>query len=73
MTWFFSIKSKKVLPREAFAVVGVLEDPDTWKLPHHTKAISKALAGKLSIESTVDWNQVNVAGSPIPDVLAALI
>ena len=28
-------KTKEGLPKEAFAIVGDLEDPETWKLPHH--------------------------------------
>jgi len=31
-------KTKEGLPKEAFAIVGDPEDPETWKLPHHTKA-----------------------------------
>jgi len=49
------------LPKEAFAIVSDPEDPDTWKLPHHTKAIFRALAGKLDIEKTVDWERMGAA------------
>ncbi len=49
------------LPQEAFAIVGIPEDPGTWKLPHHRKSILKALKGKLDIEKTVDWEQMSVA------------
>lgn len=51
-------KLKQGLPLEAFAIVGDPEDPETWKLPHHTRAIFRALAGKLDIERTVDWDRM---------------
>lgn len=54
-------KSKQGLPREAFAIVGDPDDLETWKLPHHTKAIFRALTGKLDIEATVDWNRISAA------------
>jgi hypothetical protein len=54
-------KTKEGLPREAFAVVGDADDPDTWKLPHHTRAIFRALKGKLDIERTVDWDRMPAA------------
>ena len=54
-------RSKEGLPREAFAIAGMPEAPDTWKLPHHKKSILKALKGKLDIEQTVDWAQMGVA------------
>ncbi len=54
-------KTKEGLPKEAFAIVGDPEDPETWKLPHHTKAIFRALADKLDIEKTVDWNRMGAA------------
>ena len=44
------------LPWQAFAVVGDKHDPDTWKLPHHTRGINKAIKGKIGIEHTVDWD-----------------
>ena len=44
------------LPWQAFAVVGDKDDPETWKIPHHTRAINKAIKGKIGIEHTVDWN-----------------
>jgi len=49
------------LPAEAFAMVGALEEPDTWKLPHHKRSILKALRGRLDIEQTVDWDQIQGA------------
>jgi hypothetical protein len=49
-------KTKEGLPREAFAIVGDPDDPETWKLPHHSKAIMRALQGRLDIEKTVDWD-----------------
>lgn len=54
-------KSKEGLPKEAFAIVGDPNDPETWKLPHHTRAIFRALAGKLAMESTVDWDRMPAA------------
>jgi len=54
-------KTKEGLPREAFAIVGDHEDPSTWKLPHHTKAIMRALQGRLDIEKTVDWDRMPAA------------
>ncbi len=52
---------KEGLPMEAFAIVGDPQDADTWKLPHHTTAIFRALTGKLDMESTVDWDQMPAA------------
>ncbi len=54
-------RTKEELPKEAFAIVGDPEAPDTWKLPHHQKRIFRALRGKLDIEKTVDWDRVSVA------------
>jgi len=54
-------KTKEGLPREAFAIFGDPEDPSTWKLPHHTRAIVRALQGRLDIESTVDWDRMPAA------------
>lgn len=53
--------NKGGLPREAFAVIGDVEDHNTWKLPHHQKSILRALRGKLDIEETVDWGLMDVA------------
>ena len=54
-------KTKQDLPKEAFAIVGDPDDPETWKLPHHTKAIFRALAGRLNMERTVDWERMPAA------------
>ena len=54
-------KTEEGLPKEAFAIVGDPEDPDTWKLPHHKKSIFRALRGKLDIEKTVDWERMGAA------------
>ncbi len=54
-------KTKEGLPKEAFAIVGDPDDPDTWKLPHHKKSIFRALKGKLDIEKTVDWERMPAA------------
>ena len=56
------------LPKEAFAIVGDPKDPETWKLPHHTKAILRS-RGRLDIEKlvlersegTVDWDRMPAA------------
>ena len=56
-----SVRTEEGLPSEAFAIIGDPEDPETWKLPHHTKAIFRALAGRVSIEKTVDWQGLNMA------------
>jgi len=54
-------RTREGLPKEAFAIVGDPEDPDTWKLPHHQKSILRALRGKLDIEKTVDWDRMPAA------------
>jgi len=59
-------KAKEGLPKEAFAIVGDPEDPETWKLPHHTKAIFRAIRSggaspRLDIEKTVDWDRMPAA------------
>jgi len=64
-------KTKEGLPKEAFAIVGDPQDPETWKLPHHTKAIFRALQGRpcspydssrrVDIEKTVDWDRMPAA------------
>jgi len=54
-------RTKNSLPCEAFALVGNPENPETWRLPHHKKNITRALKGLLDIERTVDWSQVAVA------------
>ena len=58
--------TKEGLPREAFAIVGDPQDPETWKLPHHTRAIFRALSSggaspRLDIEKTVDWDRMPAA------------
>jgi hypothetical protein len=53
-------KTKEGLPKEAFAIVGDPQDPETWKLPHHTKAILRA-RGRLDVEKTVDWERMPAA------------
>ena len=53
--------AKDGLPVEAFAVVTDADNPETWQLPHHTKAIYRALQGRLDIEKTVDWDRVPAA------------
>ena len=61
-------KTKEGLPKEAFAIVGDPKDPETWKLPHHTKAILRS-RGRLDIEKlvlersegSVDWDRMPAA------------
>jgi len=54
-------RTKEGLPKEAFAIVGDPEDPETWKLPHHKRSIFRALQGKLDVERTVDWERIPAA------------
>jgi hypothetical protein len=54
-------RTKEGLPKEAFAIVGDPEDPETWKLPHHKRSIFRALQGRLDIEQTVDWERMPAA------------
>ena len=50
------------LPMEAFAIAGDPHDPGTWKLPHHTRAITRYLHGRIrDIEQTVDWDRMPAA------------
>ena len=53
-------KTKEGLPKEAFAIVGDPDDPGTWKIPHHTKAILRS-RGRLDLEKTVDWDRMPAA------------
>jgi hypothetical protein len=53
-------KTKEGLPKEAFAIVEDPDKPETWKLPHHTKAVLRA-RGRLDIEKTVDWERMPAA------------
>jgi hypothetical protein len=53
-------KTKEGLPKEAFAIVEDPDKPDTWKLPHHTKAILRARS-RLDLEKTVDWDRMPAA------------
>ena len=52
--------TKEGLPKEAFAIVGDPHDTQTWKLPHHTKAILRARS-RLDVEKTVDWDRMPAA------------
>lgn len=54
-------KTREGLPWQAFAIVRDKEDPETWKLPHHTKAIFRAIQGKIGLEKTVDWDRMPAA------------
>jgi hypothetical protein len=54
-------KTKEGLPKEAFAIVGDPEDPETWKLPHHKRSIFRARQGRLDVEQTVDWERMPAA------------
>ncbi|GAH78440.1 unnamed protein product [marine sediment metagenome] len=57
--------TKDGLPREAFAIMGDSVDPDTWKLPHHTRAIFKALEGRIDAQRTVNWKSMPAAVAAI--------
>jgi len=61
---FKRTKTKEGLPKEAFAIVGDPDDPGTWKIPHHTKAILRA-RGRLDIEKTVDWDRMPAAAAAL--------
>ncbi|MDO8569070.1 MAG: hypothetical protein Q7R57_10225 [Dehalococcoidales bacterium] len=50
-------QTKDGLHGDAFAIVGDPENPETWKLPHHTRAVSR----RLDAERTVDWESMAVA------------
>jgi len=54
-------KTKDGLPHQAFAIVGDKDDPETWKLPHHTKAIWRAIRGKIGHYRTTDWDRLPLA------------
>ncbi len=56
---------KDGLPREAFAIAGDPENPDTWRLPHHKRSIGRALKGDLDVERTVDWDEAATAASAL--------
>ncbi len=58
-------RTKEGLPREAFAIVGDVGNPDTWHLPHHKRNIGRALKGLLDIEQTVDWSQAADAANAL--------
>lgn len=60
-----TLRIKGDLPREAFAIAGDAENPDTWRLPHHKKSIRRVLRGALDTELTVDWSQVAEAVSSL--------
>ena len=62
------LNMKDGLPREAFAVVGLAGDPDSWKLPHHRKSVLRAVRGKTDIERTVDWALMESAVSALAPV-----
>ena len=56
---------KDGLPREAFAIAGDPENPDTWRLPHHKRSIGRALKDDLDVERTVDWDEAATAASAL--------
>jgi len=56
---------KDSLPREAFAIAGDPENPDTWRLPHHKRSIGRALKGDLDVERTVDWDEAATAAGAL--------
>jgi len=50
-----AIRTKDGLPREAFAITRNSAEPDTWKLPHHKKSVTRANRKGMKTEGTVDW------------------
>jgi len=52
---------KEALPWQAFAIVGDKDEPETWKLPHHTKAIFRAIQGKIGHYRTTNWDLLPAA------------
>ena len=52
---------KDGLPHQAYAIVGDKDDTETWKLPHHTKAIFRAIQGKIGHYRTTDWEHTAAA------------
>lgn len=52
---------KNGLPWQAYAIVGDKEDPETWKLPHHTRAVLRAIKGKIGHYQTTDWEHLAAA------------
>ncbi len=59
------LRTKEGLPYQAFAIVRDKEDPDTWKLPHHTRAILRAIKGKIGHYRTTDWERLPLAVAAI--------
>lgn len=53
--------TREGLPKEAFAIVEDPQDPETWKLPHHTKAIFRALQREKDLQKTVNWDRMTAA------------
>ena len=53
------VVSKNGLPAVAFAIVSNPEAPETWRLPHHTGDVKKAVSGKVGMEETVDWERMS--------------
>ena len=54
-------QTKEGLSREAFAIVGNPEEPETWKLPHHKSSAPGARRRRTNIEKTVDWERMPAA------------
>ena len=59
-------KTKEGLPKEAFAIVEDPDNPETWKLPHHTRAVvnrrPRYYQKKIDLENTtVDWDRMPAA------------
>ena len=54
-------RTKEGLPKEAFAIVGNPEEPETWKLLHHKSSPLRARRRRINIEKTVDWERMPVA------------
>jgi len=48
------------LPWQAYAIVPDPNNPLSWRLPHHTKLVRRAAAGKIGFEHTVAWPQLEL-------------
>jgi len=48
------------LPWQAYAIVPDPNNPLGWRLPHHTRLVRRAVAGKIGYEHTVDWQQLEL-------------
>lgn len=61
---------KDGLPRKAHAIEGEPEDPESWKLPHHTAALARMMRRQQEMTAeglhrTVDWERMAAAVAAI--------